>query len=104
MNSRKSVNYVISVTFSEPQIIDMRKVFFIECKDKRPVRRKSCAPALRKNYSIQMEKVDSIITNKMQKGEEFEEIWKDILDDKDAKINVRSRRNKSFCLEDVQKP
>ena len=52
---KKEVKYVISVTFSEPQIIDMRKVFFVECKETRHVRRKSCAPALRKTFSKQME-------------------------------------------------
>lgn len=112
---KKEVKYVISVTFSEPQIIDMRKVFFVECKETRLVRRKSCAPALRKTFSKQMENVDSIITNKIQTGEEFEDIWKDIAGDKDPqseniqnnevkKIQRRLRKNKSFCLEDVLKP
>lgn len=115
---KKEVKYVISVTFSEPQIIDMRKVFFVECKETRHVRRKSCAPALRKTFSKQMENVDSIITNKIQTGEEFEDIWKDIAGDKDPqsennqnnesnevkKIHRRLRKNKSFCLEDVLKP
>jgi hypothetical protein len=118
---KNEVKYVISVTFSEPQIIDMRKVFFVECKETRHVRRKSCAPALRKTFSKQMENVDSIITNKIQTGEEFEDIWKDIAGDKDPqseniqnngnngnnevkKIHRRLRKNKSFCLDDVLKP
>jgi hypothetical protein len=115
-NNKKEFKYVISVTFSEPQIIDMRKVFFIENKETRPVRRKSWAPALRKTYSKQMEDVDTLITNKIQTGLEFEDIWKEVASDKEykdieeknkeetKKIYRRLRKNKSFCLEDVLKP
>ena len=105
MNKKKNeINYFISVTFSEPQIIDMRKVFFIENKELRPARKKSHAPALRRTNSKQSEEIDNKITSKMQKGESFENILNEILDDKEIKINIRTRRNKSFCLEDFQKP
>ncbi len=74
----KESQYKIIVNFSEPQIIDMQKVFYIESKENEPRRRKSVSFPLRKSFTKEMEIKDSILTSKIQKGENFETIWNEV--------------------------
>ena len=100
----KETKYVICVTFTEPQIIDMRRVFFIECKDHKPQRRKSAAPPLRRSMSRQMENIDCELTKKIQSGDDFDSIWSNLNVEDKSSFEKKKKRNKSFCLEDCQSP
>jgi len=84
----KGSGYTISISVSEPQVIDMQKVYYIQgCENPKFKRKRSRSVPFHNNFNNQEKKVDDLLTNSIQGGKDFETIWNLVQTNKDDNEN-----------------
>lgn len=80
----KDSGYTISISVSEPQVIDMQKVYYIQgCQNPKFKRKRSKSMPFNNSFNNQEQKVDDLLTNSIQDGKDFEAIWNLVQTNKD---------------------
>ena len=84
MEDKKS--YVLTVNFSEPQIVDMKKVFYTPCIIIKSPRQQ---PSPSRLVSKKSNKLEVILTEQIKRRETFEEVYEVF-----SKINLSPQKSK----------